>query len=46
MLRLLIDENFNHRILRGLRLVVSDLECVVAQNAGFKAVPDPQLLAW
>ena len=45
MLRLLIDENLNHRILRGLRLVVPELECVVAQNAGFKAVPDPQLLA-
>jgi predicted nuclease of predicted toxin-antitoxin system len=45
MLRLLIDENLNHRILRGLRLVVPQLECVIAQNAGLKAVPDPQLLA-
>ena len=36
MLRLLIDENLNHRILRGLRLVVPELECVVAQNAGSK----------
>ena|SRR5947199_5775660 len=45
MLRLLIDENLNHRILRGLKLVVPELECVVAQDAGLKAVPDPQLLA-
>jgi len=46
MLRLLIDENLNHRILRGLRLVVPDLDCVTAQRAGLTAAPDPQVLAW
>src|SRR2546430_5326107 len=45
MLRLLIDENLNHRILRGLRFIVPDLDCIIAQRAGLKGVSDPQLLA-
>ena len=45
MLRLLIDENLNHRILRGLRFVVPELDCIIAQRAGLKGVSDPQLLA-
>jgi len=46
MLRLLIDQNLNHRILRGLRRAVPSLDCVLAQNAGLSAAPDPEVLAW
>jgi hypothetical protein len=46
MLRLLIDENLDHRILRGLRLRLPDLDFVVVQNTDLKGVKDPPLLAW
>jgi len=46
MLRLLIDENSNHRILRGLIRAVPHLEQVMAQSAGLKGVEDTPLLAW
>lgn len=46
MLRLLLDENFNHHILRGLKLRVPDLDYVVAQAVGLKGLPDPQVLQW
>jgi len=46
MLRLLTDENFNHRILRGLCRVVPHLDCMTAQAAGLKGVPDLDLLDW
>ena len=46
MLPLLIDENLNHRILRGLRRALPQLDCVIAQNAGLKGRNDPQVLAW
>src|SRR5215475_12477348 len=46
MLRLLIDENLDHRILRGLRLRLPDLDFVVVQNTDLQGVKDPPLLAW
>ena len=46
MLPLLIDENLNQRILRGLQRSVPHLDFVVAQNAGLKGIPDPAVLAW
>ena len=46
MLALLIDENLNQRILRGLRRAVPHLDYVIAQNVGLKGVPDPRLLEW
>jgi predicted nuclease of predicted toxin-antitoxin system len=46
MLRLLIDENLNQRILRGLKLAVPELDCVVAGRAGLKGASDPELLEW
>jgi predicted nuclease of predicted toxin-antitoxin system len=46
MLRLLFDVNFNHRIVRGLKSRVQDLDFVVAQYAGLDETPDPSLLAW
>jgi len=44
IMRLITDENFNHRILRGLKLRVPDLDYVVAQETELKGVKDPVLL--
>jgi hypothetical protein len=46
MLRLLIDENLDHRILRGLRLRLPHLDFVVVQETEIKGIKDPPLLAW
>jgi hypothetical protein len=46
MLCLLIDENLDHRILRGLRLRLPNLDCVIVQNTDLKGTKDPPLLAW
>ena len=46
MLRLLIDENFDHRILRGLLSRLPDLDHVIAQHAGLTGTEDPKLLEW
>jgi hypothetical protein len=45
-LRLLIDENLDHRILRGLKLRLLGLDYVVAQAAGLRGVDDGALLSW
>jgi len=44
MLRLLIDENFNQRILRGLRLRVPLLDVVIVQDTAMQGLQDPLLL--
>jgi len=44
MLRLLIDENFNQRILRGLRLRVPSLDAVIVQDTAMQGLKDPPLL--
>jgi hypothetical protein len=46
MLPLLIDENFDHRILRGLRLRIPNLDYVVVQEMEFQGAKDKPLLAW
>jgi predicted nuclease of predicted toxin-antitoxin system len=46
MLRLLFDENFNHRILRGVRAQLPDADLLTVQEAGLSGAPDPELLAW
>ena len=46
MLRLLIDENFSHRILRGVKLLLPNLEYVVVQNTELQGVEDSPLLEW
>jgi predicted nuclease of predicted toxin-antitoxin system len=46
MLRLLTDENFNHRILRALRLRVQSLDYVTVQSEGLTSSTDEQLLEW
>ncbi len=45
MLSLLIDENLNHRILRGLVRSVPHLDYAVAQDTGLKGAADLRLLA-
>lgn len=46
MLPVLADENFNQRILRGLKLRIGTLDLIVAQSAGLCGASDPTLLAW
>src|SRR2546425_4626712 len=46
MLRLFIDQDFDHDILRGLARRVPDLDVVTAHQAGLSAASDPELLAW
>ena len=46
MLRLLIDENFDQRILRGLRLRLPQLDYIIAQRAGMSGLSDSALLDW
>src|SRR5690242_19650720 len=46
MLRLLIDENVDLRILRGLKLRLPDLDFVLVREAGLKGKADVELLHW
>jgi predicted nuclease of predicted toxin-antitoxin system len=45
-MRLLLDENFNHQILNGLKLRIPNLDYVIAQKTALKGVTDPDLLEW
>jgi len=46
MLRLLIDENIDHRILRGLLRRIPQLDFIIPARAGLGGLPDPELLRW
>ena len=46
MLRLLIDQDLDHDILRGLIRRVPDLEAVTALEIGMSEASDPELLMW
>lgn len=46
MLRLLIDQDFDHDILRGLRMRLPDLDAVTALQAGLDQTLDHEILAW
>jgi len=46
MLRLLIDHDLDHVILRGLLQRIPDLDAITAFEAGLSDAPDPELLAW
>ena len=46
MLRLLIDENFNHDILRGLIRRVPQLDFVIVVQIGLAGAADIDLLRW
>lgn len=43
-MRLLIDQDFNQHIIRGLRRRIPDLDAITAFDAGLSEVPDPILL--
>ena len=46
MLRLLIDQDLDHVILRALLLRVQNLDVITAHQAGLSDASDPDLLAW
>jgi hypothetical protein len=46
MVPLLIDENFNHRILRGLRRRLPTLEYLLVQETEVSQKGDPEVLDW
>src|SRR4051812_46006264 len=46
MFRLLIDQNFGQRVVRGVRLRMPELDVVFARDVGLAAVEDPELLEW
>ena len=46
MLSVLIDENLDQRILRGLRLQVPNLDYVIVQETKLQSAGDPAVLAW
>ena len=46
MLRLLIDQDLDHVILRGLLLRVPNLDVITAHQVGLSNAADPELLAW
>jgi len=45
-MKLMFDENFNHKILRGLKLRIPNLDYLVAQQALPEGTDDPALLEW
>jgi predicted nuclease of predicted toxin-antitoxin system len=46
MIRFLTDENFNGRILRGVRREHPDADIVLVQDTILYEAPDPQVLKW
>lgn len=45
-MRFLADENFNGKLLAGLRAALPGLDVTRVQDINMDATPDPQLLAW
>jgi len=46
MLRLLIDENFSHPVLRGIKRRLPSLDYVLARDVGLHRAADVELLLW
>jgi hypothetical protein len=46
MLRIFVDQDFDHNILRGLRLRIKGLDAVTALEVGLNQDPDSAILAW
>ena len=46
MLRLLIDENFSHPVLHGVKSRLPDLDFVLVRQVGLGGAKDPVLLRW
>lgn len=45
-MRFLADENFNGKLLAGLRAALPGLDVTRVQDINMDATPDPQLLTW
>ncbi|HLF11880.1 MAG TPA: DUF5615 family PIN-like protein [Gammaproteobacteria bacterium] len=45
-IRLLADENFNHRIVRGLIRRIPPLDVVSVQEVGLSGASDAEVLSW
>src|SRR4051794_1841451 len=46
MLRIFIDQDFDHDILRGLRLRLPELDAITALQARLDRKSDPEILEW
>ena len=46
MLRVFVDQDFDHDILQGLRLHLPDIDAVTALQAGLGRKSDPEILTW
>src|SRR5256885_14714424 len=46
MIEVLVDENFNRRILRGLRRRLPGLNCVLVQDTELFQTEDAEILDW
>ena len=46
MLRLATDEDFDRRIVTGVRRRLPDVDILRAQDAGLRGMDDPTILAW
>jgi hypothetical protein len=46
MISFLADQNFNGKILRGLKERLPELDCIRTQDFGLEAYTDEELLAW
>ena len=46
MIKILADQNFNGRILRGLKLRIPELDCIATYQIGLQKYADPKLLDW
>jgi predicted nuclease of predicted toxin-antitoxin system len=45
-MRFLADENFNGKVLSGVRKALPDIDVVRVQDTSMSGSPDPQLLEW
>jgi predicted nuclease of predicted toxin-antitoxin system len=46
MIRLFIDQDLDHDILRGLERRIPNLDAITAYEAGLSEAADPELLEW
>ena len=46
MLRIFVDQDFDHDILRGLHRRLPDLDAITALDAGLARTADPEILGW
>ncbi len=45
-MRFAADENFNGKVLDGLRICIPDLDVLRVQDTDLYSAPDPDVLAW